>query len=419
MEEGGRGGGASAVLPELPVGLDSRPMEHVCMHGLPWSGWEQACRAAAAKLALPTCWMQPLQWPPRTARPNIWLHRRGPLAPYPTPTHPPPPPHALPRPRFEKVEQMRAEVRRKELLERKLKGEVEEEEVEGEMVKEEAKIDETEDAGGWRRAAAPASLRSRRRQGGRRCTGQAVALAGRGVPNAPARWGRWNCCQPQQSAVCTLPRLPQRCGTTPCAESPILRGPRPAPRRLCQGGEACAHRRRRVHWLCAQPAHPRRHGQVPAQPRCQQRWARAASCAASAAASCACPCAVEFPKQSRKRSAACRHGPPAALPAALHSFYPAFARMRSACDQAHMVHLPALRPHRSTPHLRPAAACSLLRPQVAVDARGPQPRKGPLAEDLLRRQLRAAVRRGGGLQGPQRLCHHHPRARTGRAHAGG
>lgn len=45
---------------------------------------------------------------------------------------------------------MRAEVRRKELLERKLKGEVEEEEVEGEMGKEEAKIDETEDAGGWR-----------------------------------------------------------------------------------------------------------------------------------------------------------------------------------------------------------------------------------------------------------------------------
>lgn len=49
--------------------------------------------------------------------------------------------------RFERVEQMRAEVRRKELLERKLKGEVEEEEVEGEMGKEEAKIDETEDAG--------------------------------------------------------------------------------------------------------------------------------------------------------------------------------------------------------------------------------------------------------------------------------
>ncbi|KAL4435240.1 hypothetical protein ABPG77_001922 [Micractinium sp. CCAP 211/92] len=49
--------------------------------------------------------------------------------------------------RFEKVEQMRAEVRRKELLERKLKGEVEDEEVEGEMGKEEAKIDETEDAG--------------------------------------------------------------------------------------------------------------------------------------------------------------------------------------------------------------------------------------------------------------------------------
>lgn len=51
---------------------------------------------------------------------------------------------------------MRAEVRRKELLERKLKGEVEDEEVEGEMGKEEAKIDETEDAGGlqsWERRA--------------------------------------------------------------------------------------------------------------------------------------------------------------------------------------------------------------------------------------------------------------------------
>jgi hypothetical protein len=50
--------------------------------------------------------------------------------------------------RFDKVEAMRAEVRRKQLLERKLAGEVEEEEVDGELDKEEAKIDETEDAGG-------------------------------------------------------------------------------------------------------------------------------------------------------------------------------------------------------------------------------------------------------------------------------
>ena len=43
---------------------------------------------------------------------------------------------------------MRAEIRRKELLERKLAGEVEEEEVEGQLGTEEALIDETEDAGG-------------------------------------------------------------------------------------------------------------------------------------------------------------------------------------------------------------------------------------------------------------------------------
>ena len=43
---------------------------------------------------------------------------------------------------------MRAEIRRKELLERKLAGEVEEEEVEGALGQEEAKIDETEESGG-------------------------------------------------------------------------------------------------------------------------------------------------------------------------------------------------------------------------------------------------------------------------------
>ncbi|EFN52055.1 hypothetical protein CHLNCDRAFT_139273 [Chlorella variabilis] len=49
--------------------------------------------------------------------------------------------------RFEKVEAMRAEIRRKELLEKKLAGEVEEEELEGQLGQEEAKIDETEEAG--------------------------------------------------------------------------------------------------------------------------------------------------------------------------------------------------------------------------------------------------------------------------------
>ncbi len=49
--------------------------------------------------------------------------------------------------RFEKVEAMRAEVRRKELLEKKLAGEVEEEELEGQLGQEEAKIDETEESG--------------------------------------------------------------------------------------------------------------------------------------------------------------------------------------------------------------------------------------------------------------------------------
>ncbi|PSC70199.1 Pre-mRNA-splicing factor SLU7 [Micractinium conductrix] len=49
--------------------------------------------------------------------------------------------------RFEKVEAVRAEIRRKELLEKKLAGEVEEEEAEQELGKEESKIDETEDAG--------------------------------------------------------------------------------------------------------------------------------------------------------------------------------------------------------------------------------------------------------------------------------
>jgi hypothetical protein len=55
---------------------------------------------------------------------------------------------------FEKVEAMRAEIRRKELLEKKLAGEVEEEELEGQLAGEEAKIDETEEAGGcseWQR----------------------------------------------------------------------------------------------------------------------------------------------------------------------------------------------------------------------------------------------------------------------------
>jgi hypothetical protein len=61
---------------------------------------------------------------------------------------------------------------------------------------------------------------------------------------------------------------------------------------------------------------------------------------------------------------------------------------------------------------------SLLRPQVSVDARGPQPRQGPLAEDVLWRQLCAAERRGGRLHRPQRVCRHHARARAGRAHAG-
>lgn len=42
---------------------------------------------------------------------------------------------------------MRAEIRRKELLEKKLAGEVEEEELEGQLGQEEAKIDETEEAG--------------------------------------------------------------------------------------------------------------------------------------------------------------------------------------------------------------------------------------------------------------------------------
>jgi hypothetical protein len=56
-------------------------------------------------------------------------------------------PTPCPPRRFEKVEKMRAEIRRKELLEKKLKGEVEEEELEGQLDREEAKIDETEEAG--------------------------------------------------------------------------------------------------------------------------------------------------------------------------------------------------------------------------------------------------------------------------------
>lgn len=56
---------------------------------------------------------------------------------------------------------------------------------------------------------------------------------------------------------------------------------------------------------------------------------------------------------------------------------------------------PRQRPFRLQLSLPSAALlCSLLRPQVAVDARGPQPREGPLPEDLLRRQLCAAERRG-------------------------
>lgn len=64
---------------------------------------------------------------------------------------------------FETVEKLRAEIRRKELLERKLAGELEEgeegadedaraaaEELEGELGQDEAKIDETEDAGARR-----------------------------------------------------------------------------------------------------------------------------------------------------------------------------------------------------------------------------------------------------------------------------